>query len=116
MDMPQTDTKPQGAEAAGPNPYYYLTVPGYEDLAGVLRQAYHQAAGGKGADRHAGGQPFDAQPMQTICDLVGRGFALGQAIKKIQESQRMEPDAAKRELLGAIVYLAGAIIHIERSE
>ena len=52
--------------------------------------------------------------MQQIQDLVGEGFALGQAIKKMQESQRLSHDAAIRELLGAINYIAGVIIHKER--
>ena len=90
-----------------------LSVPGYDNLADVLDRAYAQAASGKGKDRHADGKPFDRQPMQMIQDLVGEGFALGQAIKKCQESTRMEPEAAVRELLGAIVYIAGAIIHKE---
>jgi hypothetical protein len=90
-----------------------LTMPGYESLARVLRAAYAQAADGKGKERHAGGQPFDEQPMQTIASMVGLGFPLGQAIKKIQESQRMDRDAAVRELLGAINYIAGAVIALE---
>ena len=87
--------------------------PNYHDLALILCRAYDQAAEGKGNERHAQGQPFAAQPMQTIQQLVGTGFAAGQAIKKIQEAQRMEPDAAARDLLGAINYIAGMILHIE---
>lgn len=90
-----------------------MDAPGYESLGQVLMQAYLQAAEGKGAERHADSKAFDDQPMQLIQQLVGPGFALGQAIKKCQESQRMDRDAAVRELLGAIVYIAGAIIHIE---
>jgi hypothetical protein len=52
--------------------------------------------------------------MQAICDLVGDGFALGQAIKKIQESQRLPHEAAEKELLGAIVYVAGAVVHLRK--
>ena len=87
--------------------------PNYHDLALILCRAYDQAADGKGNERHAQGQPFVAQPMQTIQQLVGTGFAAGQAIKKIQEAQRMEPEAAARDLLGAINYIAGMILHIE---
>ena len=90
-----------------------ILVPGYDNLADVLDRAYMQAASGKGKERHSDGKPFDRQPMQGILDLVGEGFALGQAIKKCQESTRMDTDAAVRELLGAIVYIAGAIIHRE---
>lgn len=88
-------------------------VPGYSKLEDVLNRAYQQAASGKGKERHAGALPFDKQPMQQLCNLYGRGFALGQAGKKMQEAQRMPRDAAVRELLGAIVYLAGAVIHLE---
>ena len=90
-----------------------ILVAGYDSLENVLDRAFEQAAHGKGWERHGGSKPFDGQPMQSIQDLVGEGFALGQAVKKIQESQRMETDAAVRELLGAIVYIAGAIIHKE---
>jgi hypothetical protein len=51
--------------------------------------------------------------MLEIGRMVGHGFCLGQAIKKAQEASRMEPDAAKRELLGAINYLAGAYLLLE---
>lgn len=88
--------------------------PEYESLAKVLRRAYNQAARGKGAQRHGQGQPFDQQPMQQLIALYGVGFALGQAGKKAQESQRMDKDAAVRELLGAINYLAGAVIALEK--
>ena len=87
-----------------------MNVEGYEQLAAVLQDAYDQAAKGKGAQRHATGKPFHEQPMQNLIRLYGPGFALGQAGKKMQESQRMDRDAAERELLGAIVYIAGAII------
>jgi hypothetical protein len=87
----------------------------YESLALVLDRAYHQASDGKGSERHGQDLPFTEQPMQLIQDLVGEGFALGQAMKKMQESQRLPHDAAIRELLGAINYIAGAIIHKERN-
>ena len=87
-----------------------MNVEGYEQLATVLQDAYDQAAKGKGAARHGTGKPFHEQPMQDLIRLYGPGFALGQAGKKMQESQRMDRDAAERELLGAIVYIAGAII------
>ena len=83
----------------------------YEKLNNVLGDAFNQASSGKGKERHAQDLPFDQQPMRKIVDLVGVGFALGQAIKKAQESLRMEPDAAYRELLGAINYLAGAALY-----
>jgi hypothetical protein len=97
-----------------PDAAVILDAEGYESLARVLARAFAQAAHGKGKERHAQGQAFDAQPMQALCDLYGPGFALGQAAKKAQESQRLEHGAAIRELLGSIVYTAGAIIAMER--
>ena len=90
-----------------------MTPAAYLGLQSVLDRAFHQAAFGKGAERHAQAQAFEQQPMQKLIDLYGVGFALGQAGKKMQESQRLEHDAAIRELLGAIVYIAGAIVHKE---
>lgn len=88
----------------------------YASLRRVLDLALEQASGGKGAERHASGLPFDCQPMLEIGRMVGIGFCLGQAMKKAQESSRMQPDAAKRELLGAINYLAGAYLLLEEKD
>lgn len=91
-----------------------MNTPGYESLANVLQRAYDQAAQGKGAERHANSLPFDKQPMQSISTLLGDHTGLlYQAMKKIQESTRMDKDAAIRELLGAINYCAGAVIFLE---
>lgn len=97
-----------------------MTAPaGYEALQAVLDAAMDQAANGKGRERHASGEPFDAQPMATIGRLVGLGFPLGQACKKAQEAARMaaagEPARARAELLGAINYLAGAVILLDEA-
>ena len=91
------------------------TVEGYECLAEVLRRAYDQASTGKGNDRHSTGQPFDKQPILTIQGVVGSGFALGQAMKKMEEATRLPPGRDLAELLGAINYIAGAYIHLERA-
>ena len=90
------------------------SVNGYESLADVLERAFDQAATGKGAERHAVSKPFDQQPMQELISLYGVGFALGQAAKKSQESQRLPAGRDVAELLGAINYLAGAVIALER--
>lgn len=91
-----------------------MNTPGYESLANVLHRAYGQAAHGKGAERHAAARPFTEQPMQSISELLGSADGLlYQAMKKIQESKRLDKDAGVRELLGAINYLAGAIIYLE---
>ena len=89
----------------------------YQSLADVLARAWEQAAVGKGAQRHGNSLPFDAQPMQQINGLLGsdHGF-LYQAIKKLQESCRMDTDAAIRERLGAINYIAGSIIFLESTD
>jgi hypothetical protein len=87
--------------------------PAYYDLFIVLQKALYQAQDGKGAERHGNGLSFLEQPALTITRAVGLGFPLGQAMKKIQESQRMDTDAAKRELLGAINYLAAAVLFLD---
>lgn len=93
-------------------------VPGYRSLKAVLDAAYEQSARGKGHDRHANDLPFDKQPIMQVTDSVGVGFPLGQAAKKITEAARMiarkQDQAARAELLGAIVYLCAAIIKLEK--
>lgn len=92
-------------------------VEGYGSLASVLSQALDQATIGKGKARHAQGQPFHKQPMQKISELLNSAEGMRyQAIKKTQESVRMNDDAAVQELLGAINYLAGTIIYIQNKE
>lgn len=92
-------------------------VRGYDSLYRVLRAAYDQASIGKGEERHANGKAFEDQPMQKLIDLYGVGFAHGQAAKKLQEAQGMlargEIDRAIHEMLGAIVYSAGAIVYVQ---
>jgi hypothetical protein len=53
--------------------------------------------------------------MQDMARRFGVGSLLGQAFKKSEESQRLPQGAAIRELLGAINYLAGAVIAMERA-
>lgn len=89
-------------------------VEGYESLSYVLTCAYKQAAVGKGAERHANGLPFHDQPMQSLIRAHGLGFATGQACKKAEEALGLPTiERQINELLGAIVYLAGAIVHLE---
>lgn len=84
----------------------------YTTLRDILDEAYDQAATGKGKERHANDRPWSAQPIAEIGRMVGVGFNLGQAMKKLQEASRMEGETAVRELLGAIVYAASAIMLI----
>ena len=90
---------------------------GYQCLADILQRAHDQAAYGKGAERHANGKPYDRQPMQDLIRLHGVGFATGQASKKAGEALSLPTTERKvAEILGAINYLAGAIIAIEAGE
>lgn len=83
------------------------SVPGYDSLSNVLGAAYHQAARGKGKERHARDKPFDKQPIMEISRMVGPGYATGQAMKKLQEAKSMmdrgQLAAAKAEALGAAI-------------
>lgn len=88
-------------------------VKGYEPLANVLVRALEQSQNGKGKERHANDNSFLDQPICTLQDLYGKGFALGQAAKKMHESQRLPHEMAVKELLGAIVYIAATIIKME---
>ena len=92
-------------------------VDGYQPLFAVLVEALEQAQNGKGKERHANSLPFVQQPMQTISDsLNGIDGMLFQAAKKAGEAKGLRYDAARRELLGAINYLAGAVIWLDRHE
>ena len=93
---------------------------GYEPLARVLDDALEQAQRGKGAIRHASpGEAFCDQPIVLICEWLGDGghsFVLGQAVKKTLESKRLTDDHARQELIGAINYLAVAVLLIDRRQ
>jgi hypothetical protein len=81
---------------------------GYERLAETLDTALYQAQSGKGKERHANDKPFMQQPIMEIGRMVGPGFALGQAIKKAQESTRLPDNGAKvRELNDMIAEMKG---------
>jgi len=92
-------------------------APGYESLAAVLDQALHQAQSGKGRERHAAaGEAFEDQQIVQLGEWMAGStvFAVGQACKKAIESTRLEPAHARRELLGAVNYLAAAVIVLDR--
>ena len=96
----------------------YMTVlgaDGYEPLANVLRRAFEQASAGKGKERHANGKPFVEQPMLSINRTLGSiDGMLYQAAKKSAEARGLPTtERAVAELLGAINYLAGAVILLE---
>lgn len=89
-------------------------VPGYERLAKTLYRALEQAQSGKGKERHANDKPFLQQPIMEIGRMVGPGYQIGQAMKKGQEAVRL-PTVERQvaELLGAINYLAAAVLLLE---
>lgn len=92
-----------------------IPAPGYEQLVAVFRDAHDQAAYGKGNDRHARGQPFHEQRMQTIAKLQRspKGMEF-QVHKKVSEGLELpDPKARRAELLGAINYLAGIVIYLD---
>lgn len=88
--------------------------PGYLLLVATLVKALEQAQAGKGKERHANGKSFDRQPIMEIGRMVGPGYQIGQAMKKGQEAMRL-PTAERQiaELLGAINYLAAAVLLIK---
>lgn len=98
-----------------PDPFKQIP-PGYDPLARVLGDALLQAAAGKGRERHSTGQPFMEQPIVTITRRYGLGYPMGQAEKKMEESTRLKPGPAIRELHGAMVYLAAAVLLLEEQE
>jgi len=81
----------------------------YESLERVLQMAYVQASTGKGHERHGDDRPFEKQ-ISFVIEKHVASYLLGQAVKKIIESQRLDKQAAIRELLGAINYIAMRII------
>lgn len=93
-----------------------VIAPGYETLAEVLDAALEQAQAGKGKERHASdGEAFGDQQIVQLGEWMGSThFEIGQAAKKAIESTRLPPDRAEAELLGAINYLAAAVIVLRR--
>lgn len=85
----------------------------YESLEKVLDLALHQAAEGKGKARHAEGQAYDEQPIMWI-ERHFNSYQLGQAAKKMHESQRLPKEMAINELLGAINYIAAKVIYLQK--
>ncbi len=87
--------------------------PGYQLLAAVLQDALDQAQYGKGKERHAeNGKGFHEQDICREARDLGLAYPIGQARKKAKEALRLDPDRAIQDLLGAINYLAAAVIVI----
>ena len=93
-----------------------LRDPRYTDLERILLDALRQASEGKGKERHATDEPWPVQLMVAELRILGRHHgAIYRAWKKLRESVRKPPEAAKREILGAIVYADAAIRFLEES-
>ena len=87
----------------------------YEKLKDVLATALQQASQGKGKERHdVLGENFEDQPIMWI-EKQFKSFQIGQAVKKIHESQTLPKERAIAELLGAINYLAAKVIDLENN-
>jgi hypothetical protein len=89
------------------------TTDPYYSLETALLDAFRQASKGKGKERHANDKPFEDQPIFWI-DEHFKSFQLGQAVKKMHESQGMEPAQAIHELRGSIVYISARIITLQK--
>lgn len=77
----------------------------------VFMDAIKQAMHGKG-ERHGGARtPFLEQPWAHYTKMHGRGFATGQATKKLEEAASTRSgEAFEQEVFGAIVYAGMAIL------
>lgn len=77
---------------------------------------------GKGAKRHGDvNEPtpnLSTQPLFQIPKALNSDITpfLFQAVKKIYESQRLDPIPKRNELLDAINYLAAAIIYMDEKD
>lgn len=92
--------------------------PNYLELCRILGEVYVQVAEGKGLRKHAMNNAFEEQDVFVVGSAVGEGFMLGQAFKKFREgwrtSERGDFTDGKRDLIGAIAYIASAIIFLEK--
>jgi hypothetical protein len=110
--MPRNDLQTRFAKAQAADTHL--------SLLHILLDAFEQSAVGKGKERHGTATRFEDQPIFQIPKLLGgekfgQGFRLGQALKKLQESTRLPTaEAAYRELLGAIVYIAAEAIEVRK--
>jgi hypothetical protein len=86
-------------------------------LYAVFYAAIEQAMFGKG-ERHGGARtPFLEQPWAHYVKLHGRGFATGQAAKKLEEAATTRTGVPfEQEVFGAMVYLGMAVLEDRRRE
>lgn len=90
----------------------------YLALRKVFLDAVQQASGGKGSERHdPNAEPYEDQQIVQLSEWMGSNhFDIGQACKKAIESCGLPYERARAELLGAINYLAAAVIVLDRAE
>ena len=88
----------------------------FHQLRSVLDDAYADAVSGKGTRHHRRSDDvlviaFEDQLIVYLNEQLGSThFAVGQAVKKAIESVGKDHEPAERELLGAIIYLAAAVV------
>jgi hypothetical protein len=92
--------------------------PEYQQLADVYGEALAEVQIGKGQERHAVvNMSITEQPMVQIGRwLRSTDYQVGQAVKKAIESKRLPRHRARLELLGAINYLAAAVLVLDAQE
>ncbi len=78
----------------------------YSKLWAVFQECIDEMAEGKGHSRHGNHRCIENQGVAERRRAFGPGFTLGQAAKKLEESPRLAGIAKKRELIGAINYIA----------
>ena len=83
-------------------------------LQPIFDAAIEQAASGKGNERHGFDKEFMDQQWVKFTERFGLGFLLGQANKKADEAMNLDTEAARKELLGAINYLAMAYLSLNK--
>lgn len=104
--------QPALAEALATAVFPSLQLP--HPLEPIFDEALAQVTRGKGDARHGRGLRFMDQDWLTIAKHHGVGFLTGQAEKKLREASALEPGPRRGELLGAIVYIAMAILFEDR--
>jgi hypothetical protein len=104
--------RPPLAQALAETAFPSLQLP--HPLESIFDEALAQVTRGKGNARHGHGVEFMGQDWMVIAKHHGVGFLTGQAEKKLREASQLESGPKRSELLGAIVYIAMAILFEDR--
>lgn len=90
--------------------------PTHAKLAKVLFDAFNRSANGKGQERHGRGLKFEDQPICSIPRMLANNGGLDyQIVKKLDESNRMDYERARKETLDIIVYAAAKIVMLDEA-